>query len=113
MVLTDSGLAGGKDGTKPTVTFIEYVPGSNDAFLDPVPAELFYTAHDTPQLQVVTNGLYSVCADTTCNLVVTSDHTPSLSAYTYTSATGALSLTLDDPRSSTFAEEDVSVEFAG
>jgi hypothetical protein len=68
-----SGLTGGKPGTSPTIVASTYLSGSNNAFLAPIPGELLFTGHETPQVVVVANDVYSTCQDKTCDLTIASD----------------------------------------
>jgi hypothetical protein len=103
LVPSSSGLSGGKIGTSPKVTASVYRPGSKNIFLDPIPGEILFTAHDTPQIQVVANNVYSTCVDSTCNIIVSDANTPVLASYTFSTESGALSLTITDPRTTKFS----------
>lgn len=51
-VLDSSGLAGGKSGTSPSSKVSEYEAASTYVFLNPIPSEVLFTAHNKPQVQV-------------------------------------------------------------
>lgn len=55
VVVDDSLLEGGLDGVTAVVTTIQ--EGSVDAFIDPLPAELFEVPATTPGVEVFTNGI--------------------------------------------------------
>jgi len=43
-------LSGGMTGSSPTIVTGYYMHGGNSAFLDPIPGEILFTAHDYPQV---------------------------------------------------------------
>jgi len=97
ITVSSNSLTGGSTGTTPSLTVSRYITGSNNVFQSPIPGELFFTAHDTPQVTVTVNGVTSSCQDHTCDITITSAYTPTLTAYTYTAASNLLTVTVTPP----------------
>lgn len=93
-IIDDTLLTGDSSVSKPTVTQTELIKGSKNYFYDIIENELLWTSNGKQNVIVYTNGASSVCKGD-CSYAVDATKTPSVSSFTYTQASGALSIVVD------------------
>jgi hypothetical protein len=93
-IIDDTLLTGDSSISKPTVSQNEVIKGSKNYFYEIIENELLWISNGKQNVIVYTNGASSVCLGD-CSYAVDATKSPSITSFTYTEATGALSVVVD------------------
>jgi hypothetical protein len=74
-----SNLDGGVNPKNITGTAIEYIKGSANQFMNPIPSDYLFTAEQKPQIHVTVKDITASCR-TDCSFTHSSDFTPTVTA---------------------------------
>ena len=73
-----SNLQGGVNNNV-TYSVIEYMKGTSDQFMDPIPSDYLYTIEQNPQIHVKVKGILASCPND-CSFIHSDEYTPKVSS---------------------------------